>query len=346
MSLFKRGTTWWIRFHAPNGEQIRRSARTSCRKDAQEYHDLLKAELWRVHQLGERIRRTWQEAVERWLTEKSHKATHQTDILYLRWVHPHLYGKYLDEITRDVIDRMTLARQQDGVANATVNRMLEVVRAILNRAVREWEWIEKAPVVRMLPEAKRRIRWLTRDEANRLLFELPEHLAEMARFSLATGLRESNVTGLEWSQVSLDRRVAWIHPDQSKTRKPIPVPLNADAVVVLRRQVGQHPERVFTFDGKPVGKANNHAWRKALVRAGIRDFRWHDLRHTWASWHIQQGTPVHVLQELGGWSDIRMVQQYAHLSADHLTVYADRLSQLRVVDTNTAQSRTDQQKSS
>ena len=74
------------------------------------------------------------------------------------------------------------------------------------------------------------------------------------------------------------------------------------------------------------------------MRAGITDFRWHDLRHTWASWHIQQGTPLHVLQELGGWSDIRMVQRYAHLSADHLAVYADRLSQLRVISTNPAQS--------
>jgi len=101
--------------------------------------------------------------------------------------------------------------------------------------------------------------------------------------------------------------------------------------------VGKHRTWVFTFQGDRVGKANNHAWRKALVRAGISNFRWHDLRHTWASWRIQQGTPLYVLQELGGWSDIRMVQRYAHLSADHLTVYADRLSQLRLVSTNPAQ---------
>ena len=129
----------------------------------------------------------------------------------------------------------------------------------------EPEWIR---------EPKRRVRWLTHDEAARLLSELPPHLAEMARFSLATGLREANVTGLSWTQVDLERRVAWIHADQSKNQKPLPVPLNADAVlVVLCRQVGQHPTWVFTFQGHPVGKANNHAWRKALVRAGITDFR-------------------------------------------------------------------------
>lgn len=59
-------------------------------------------------------------------------------------------------------------------------------------------------------------------------------------------------------------------------------------------------------------------WKKALERAGIRDFRWHDLHHTWASWHVQRGTPLQVLKELGGWETMEMVQRYAHLSADHL----------------------------
>ena len=95
---------------------------------------------------------------------------------------------------------------------------------------------------------------------------------------------------------------------------------------------------MFTYKGKPVTKANNHAWRKALVRAGIEDFRWHDLRHTWASWHVQQGTPLYVLQELGGWSDYEMVRRYAHLSAEHLAQYAESLTRPRLVSTNLAQS--------
>ncbi|MEW8013938.1 MAG: tyrosine-type recombinase/integrase [Candidatus Sedimenticola endophacoides] len=108
--------------------------------------------------------------------------------------------------------------------------------------------------------------------------------------------------------------------------------------LVLRQQVGKHSSRVFTYKGKPVTKANNHAWRKALARSWIENFRWHDLRHTWASWHVQQGTPLHVLQELGGWSDYEMVRRYAHLSAEHLAEYADSLSEIRLVSTNLAQS--------
>ena len=73
------------------------------------------------------------------------------------------------------------------------------------------------------------------------------------------------------------------------------------------------------------------AWAAALERAGISEFRWHDLRHTWASWHVQAGTPLHVLQELGGWECVEMVRKYAHLSSERLAGYVDRLSGLKSV---------------
>jgi integrase len=105
------------------------------------------------------------------------------------------------------------------------------------------------------------------------------------------------------------RNTALIHPDQAKARKAIPVPLSSVAVSVLRRQIGKHQAYVFTFNGKPVTQVNTKAWHKALQRVGIEHSLWHDPRHTWASWHIQEGTPPHVLQELGGWSTPEMVQR-------------------------------------
>ncbi len=153
----------------------------------------------------------------------------------------------------------------------------------------------------------------------------------MVRFSLATGIRKGNVTGLEWSQVDLERRCAWIHPDQAKARRAIAVPLNRDAMLVLRQQLGKHPCYVFTYRGKRITQVNTKAWTAALERAGITDFRWHDLRHTWASWHAQAGTPQHVLQELGGWETLEMVRRYAHLNAEHLAEYAEKLSKPRIV---------------
>ena len=332
MSLRKRGSVWWIDLVTPNGERIRQSTGTGQKASALEFHDKLKAEVWRIAKLGERPRRTWNEAVVRWLKEAAHKATIETDKVHFRWLDRHLGGKQLDTITRPVLDRIMDIKLAEGVANATANRVLEVVRAVLRKAVNEWEWLDRAPQVRMLKEPTRRIRFLTREEALRLLSELPEHLADMAAFSLATGLRRANVTGLQWSQVDLVRRLAWIHPDQAKARKAIAVPLNAEAVAVIGKQVGKHPAHVFSFNGKPIVQVSTKAWYKALKSAGIEAFRWHDLRHTWASWHVQQGTPLFALQELGGWESSEMVRRYAHLAAEHLAPYAERLSALRVAE--------------
>jgi len=328
MPLFKRGKTWWIDVVAPNGQRIRRTTGTDSKPLAQELHDNLKAELWRTSKLGDKPRRNWNEAVVRWLKEQSHKATIESDKLHLRWLDPHLSGKPLDAITRTMIDRITEKRLDEGVSNATVNRLLEVLRAILRRCVNEWEWLDKAPTVRMLKEPSRRIRYLTEEAAARLIAELPEHLAEMVIFSLATGLRRSNVTGLLWTQVDLKRRTAWIHADQAKARKAISVPLNSTAIAVLQKVRGRHATHVFSYQGNPITQTSTKAWYSALKRAGIENFRWHDLRHTWASWHMQHGTPLFALQEMGGWESPEMVRRYAHLAADHLSPYAERLPDL------------------
>jgi len=325
MSLRKRGGIWWLDIRAPNGERIRRTTETANKAQAQEFHDRLKSELWRVAKMGDRPQHTWNEAVVRWLRESSHKATIDQDKAHLRWLDAYLAGKQLDSISRTMVDRITEAKLAEGVRNATVNRVLEVLRAILRKCVNEWEWLDRTPKIRMLKEPTRRIRFLSGEEAQRLLGALPPHLADMAAFTLATGLRRANITGLLWSQVDVVRRLAWIHPDQAKARRAIAVPLNAQALSLVTKQVGKHPTHVFSFRGKPLYQVSTKAWYQALERAGIHDFRWHDLRHTWASWHVQMGTPLFALQELGGWESTEMVRRYAHLSAAHLAPYADRL---------------------
>ena len=245
-------------------------------------------------------------------------------------------------ITRATLGHATDAKLARGCSNATVNRTMALVRAILRQCVYEWEWLERAPQVRMLREPTRRIRFLTHEEARRLLAELPEHLADMAAFSLATGLRAANVMGLPWQKVDVSRQLAWIHPDQAKARKAIPVPLNGEAVALVRKRVGKHPTHVFSYRGKPIKHVSTKAWYQALKRAGIENLRWHDLRHCWASWHVRNGTPLFALQELGGWQSPEMVRRYAHVAADHLAPYAERLGAAGAVadendGTNTAQ---------
>ena len=337
MGIRKRGSVWWVDFTTPSGERVRRSAETEDKLQAQELHDKLKNEVWRVSKLGDRPQRSWNDAVVRWLTEQSHKASLESDKIHLRWLNKHLNGVDLTAITRDRLDKIGAAKKAEGVAPATVNRVMEILRAILRKCADDWEQINRAPKVRMLREPTRRVRYLSREEAQRLLQHLPTHMADMASFSLSTGLRRANVTGLRWDQVDMVNRHAWVHPDQAKARKAIPVPLNDDAMNVVARQVGKHRDLVFSFRGKQVQQVSTKAWYGALERAGIVDFRWHDLRHTWASWHVQGGTPLFALQELGGWESALMVRKYAHLAADHLAPWADRLAQHDVIGTNLAQ---------
>jgi len=324
MALYKRGDTWWVRFTTPHGKRIRQSTGTSDRRLAEELHDRLKAEAWRAGQLGDLPERTWNDAAEAWLAETAHKADHEQDAAKLKWINRRFDGKPLRQIDREAIQRLGQEKAREASA-ATANRYLALFRAILRRAANEWGWLETAPRVRLYKEPKRRIRWLTRQQADRLLQELPAHQAAVAQFALATGLRKANVLGLQWSQVDMTRRVAWIHPDQAKARRAIPVPLNEEARAVLKACIGKHPEYVFTYQDEPIREVNTAAWRKALRRAGISDFRWHDLRHTWASWHVQAGTPLHALQELGGWESVEMVRRYAHLAPEHLAPHAERI---------------------
>ena len=118
---------------------------------------------------------------------------------------------------------------------------------------------------------------------------------------------------------------AWVDEIDSKNGSAIAVPLNSLEMEVLLRQKGKHDTRVFTYAGKPIANANTKEWKKTLLRAGITDFRWHDLRHTWATWQRKAGASTHELQSLGGWKTGAMVERYAHLDADHLKVAANRI---------------------
>jgi integrase len=157
------------------------------------------------------------------------------------------------------------------------------------------------PKIPYLSENNDRFLYLTKEQAATLIADLPSHLSAMTRFALATGLRRANITGLEWQNINIDRKIAWVWADDAKGKRHIPVPLNKDALEVLNEQRGTSKgTHVFTYKDTPVAKTTA-AWQKAIARAGIDpDFTFHCLRHTWASWHVMAGTPLSVLQRLGG----------------------------------------------
>lgn len=338
MPLYRRAGSphWWVRLSV-GGRRVRESTRTSDRAKAEALEAALHDRVWREVQLGQ-IVRTWAQAAERWKTETASKRSADKDARMLRW-----FGEVkefadleLADITPDVI-AAARAKLREGLSENTVNKYLALVRSILRKAHHEWGWLAALPKVPMYRIRPPDPRWLTRPQFALLVAELPEHTADMARIAVMTGLRRSNITGLTWDRVDLKRRTAFIPATLAKGAAGISVPLSPEAVTVLKRWQGRHPTHVFCYtadreDAKPapVTQVATAAWRKAVKRAGIGEgFRFHDLRHTWASWQVQSETPLSILKELGGWASFSMVQRYSHLSPGHLRQYAGKIGPRR-----------------
>lgn len=316
---------WWVKLVLPDGRQVCRSTRLKVLEDAEEFVVRLKAEAYEAARTGIPAEQKWQDAVVHYLEDSVDKRTLDDDKAHLLKLDPYLRGCRLMDINMNVLRPFVQDRKRkDGVANSTVNRALEIVRRILYLARDEWGWITRVPKIRMLKEPKRRVRFLTDREADRLMLALPEHLVPVVRFALATGCRMREILRMEWSRVDFDRRVAWLDPGTTKNGDGRGLPLNRDAILALRGVQGQHKRWCFTYQGKRM-EAIGSAWKRALKRAEIEKFRFHDLRHTWASWHVMNGTTLQELMELGGWKSYEMVLRYAHLAPEHLSNAAARI---------------------
>ncbi len=315
---------WWIDVVLPNGKRIRQSTGTENRAEAQAFVARLKVDAFRESKLGIKPKRSWQEAVVRYLKAKASLRSNRDLWRMCRHLDPYLGDKMLTDISGDVIWSVAQCELGKGNKPASVNRYLSVIRGVLRMARDEWQWIDNFPKVRMLVGEVERDRWLSREEADRLLSVCPPHLAAIVRFALATGCRAGEITGLEWNRVDLERETAWLN--QTKNGTPRGVPLNQDAVAVLEGEKGKHPGFCFTYRGGPIRSGiSNTGWIEAVRKAGLTDFRFHDLRHTWASWHRQAGTSCDELKDLGGWKSRVMVDRYAKFATEHLAAAASRI---------------------
>jgi integrase len=323
MSLYKRPGSphYWCRFTL-GGRRIRHSTGATDRKTAEEFEHRLQGRIWRETRLGERTG-NWNQAVKKWSEgRRVRDSTQHRDKEITAWFSVAIGQLPLSSINSDVIDsaKKRLIRNR---APATANRYLAVMRAILRAAV-NWGWLGHAPQIQLFTLAQIEPRFITRDQFATLLEELPAHMKPVAQFAVLTGLRTKNIRELVWSRVDLERAHVWIPAQSTKGGRAIGIALSEDAVTVLKGiNRTESQERVFLFKGRPVSNAyGKAAWRKACKRAGLAGLRFHDLRHTWASWLMQSGVPAYAIQSLGGWASPKMVERYAHLSPEHLKQYA------------------------
>ena len=319
--LVKRDQIWHIDKKV-NGQRICESTGTSDLQEAERYL-VRKLEMIRQATVyGVRPKRTFREAALKFVEENGHKASLHDDILTIKQLDPYIGKLTLEAVHMGSLQAFIQARRQKGLKSRTINYGLQLVRHILNLASGEWldeyglTWLAAAPKIKLLPESDKRKPYpLNWEEQERLFKELPSHLRKMALFAVNTGCRDKEICNLRWEWEvpipELNCNIFIIPAHRVKNREDRLVVLNQVATSVIEEMRGQHPEYVFTYQGKPVSRMLRSAWRKARIRADLVLVRVHDLKHTFGRRLRAAGIGFEDRQDLLGHKSHRITTHYS-----------------------------------
>jgi integrase len=272
----------------------------------------------------------------RYLAESRFKRSAKDIERHIRLLIAYLGDLEIDRVHDGTIAPFVADRLAEGVSATTINRSLEVVRTILNRAARCYRDANGRPLlsvlpplITMLPESRRQPYPITWEEQDRLFPLLPPHLGRMVLFAVNTGLRDGNVCGLMWRWEvpvpEVGRSVFVIPPEAFKSNRIHVVILNDVAWSIVQAQRGKHPVWVFPYRGRRVNHMNNTSWKKTRARAGLPSVRIHDLRHTFATRLRAAGVPAEDRNALLGHATSAMSDYYASADIGHLLKQANRI---------------------
>lgn len=342
MGLFRRGRFWWIRF-TYKGKLIRKSTETGDKKLAERIYHKVMTQIaegkWFERLPGEEI--IFREMMGRFESEYfSNLASFMACKSYIKGLVA-FFGDYtLLEITPSLISEFKIRRKAEGVKPATIHRQLGLMKRAFNLAVREWEWCKENPVTKVSLERlnNKRDRWLTLEEEERLLQSSPLWLREIIVFALNTGMRLGEILSLTWKGVDLFRKTATVFKSKNNERRTIPLNQKVFELLKARAKVRLiKTDLVFhSQNHTPLDKGNiRRAFCATLKKTGIEDFRFHDLRHTFATRLVQAGVDIYKVQVLLGHKSPVMTQRYAHHYPESLR---DGVEVLDKISTNLAQS--------
>jgi integrase len=336
--LYQRPDGYWqIDKRIAGYGSVRESTGTKDYPEAERRARARIAELENAVRYGVRLSHTFAEAAERYLLEHGHKRALDRDARALASVLPWIGALALEDIHMGTL--APWLRDRRGVVKAaTVNRTLAVVRRILHLAARLWRddtgktWLPEAPLLQLLPLTDARPpRPITWAEQRALVAELPAHLARMVLFALHTGCREREITQLRWAREyrlpALGGSVFVLPGDSTKNGEERVIPLNAVARSVIDGCRGQHPEFVFVYDGQPVARINNSAWRRARARLGLEGVRVHDLRHTFGMRLRAAGVSLEDRQDLLGHKSGRITTHYSAAELGNLQAAVEKVAE-------------------
>ena len=324
----RRGVSWVIDYTDPAGRRVRQAVKTLKQAKAEltrrdftmqegTYDDPRKFQKFTLNQLCERYEET-HKAQRGFVTSKKFhierlKAYFGKErlLISIRYADLELFRAKMEQ---------TPTRHDHQRKTSSVNRVLSCLRHMLTKAV-EWDMLRRNPFEDggklNKKENNEIIRFLTEDEIGRLLPECRGgYLHDLVVCALNTGMRKNELLTLKWDQI----RDGLIYLTHTKSDKRREIPVNEDLVELfkgIRKREGLKSENVFAYDGPRIDNHANYAFRGACRRAGIVNFRFHDLRHTFASHFIMRGGDLKALQEILGHSDIKTTMRYAHLSKAH-----------------------------
>ncbi|WP_405232069.1 tyrosine-type recombinase/integrase [Lentisalinibacter salinarum] len=333
--LVKRGDIWHI--------DKRIGGRRLCESTGET--ELDKAELYlamrierarRASIYGERPKRTFRDAVKRYLRENQHKRSIDDDELHVKQLDPLIGNLDLRMVHMGTLQPFIAKRQRQGKKTKTINIALAVVRRILNLAASQWmdeyglTWLERPPKITLLKVTDARKPYpLSWEEQTRLLKEMPDHLARMALFKVNTGCREQEVCSLRWEWEvevpELETSVFIIPEALVKNGEERLVVLNRIAKSVVDGERGKHEEYVFTWRGRRLGKMNTTSWRQGRARVGLPQVRVHDLKHTFGRRLRAAGVSFEDRQDLLGHRSGRITTHYSAAELENLLYAANQV---------------------
>ncbi|HBC71159.1 MAG TPA: integrase [Coxiellaceae bacterium] len=336
--LYRRGESWHVDKQV-FGQRICESTCTNSLEEAEKYLARRIESLRQVAVYGARPKRKFREAATKFLAENQHKKSIQSDAEQLGMLDKHIGDLPIEAVHIGTLQPFIEARKKDGRKNRTINFSLQIVRHILNLAASEWmddnslTWLNSSPKIKLLPINDARKPYpLNWDEQERLFNMLPSHLRRMALFAVNTGCRDQEICSLRWEWEvkvpELNTSVFIIPGAAVKNGEDRLVVLNKVALSVVNEVRGQHSEKVFTYNGRPLTRMLNSAWKRARKRVGLV-VRVHDLKHTFGRRLRAAGVSFEDRQDLLGHKSGRITTHYSAAEIVNLLDAANKVCEAR-----------------
>jgi len=319
MGLFKKGRNYYIDYYLPNGRR-RREMIGPSKKRAMLVLDKRRVEIaeGKFFDAKKEEKIPFGKMAMEYLEvySKPNKRSSRRDEISVKHLVSFFGGNNLQEITPLDAEKYKQKRINEVLPN-TVNRELACLKHIFSKA-KEWGKIKENPIssVKLFRVDDRRVRYLKKEEIAKLAESCSDYLRPIVIFALNTGMRKGEILNLKWTDIDLSNRV--ISLVQTKNREIREIPIN-DTVLEILIRLRKNSKVSYVFckkDGNPY-KDIRGGFQSALRKAGIKDFRFHDLRHTFASHLVMASVDLKTVQELLGHKTFQMTLRYSHLSRDH-----------------------------